>query len=246
MGWPATTRRCAALLILLAAAFAPAAVAAQPADLPATVSTLAGRSEVLPAGASTWIPAKLLPPDRSTSPDPSKERLGSEVDAGASARVPGAGRMALRTPSGHALRIGSFSQIQLVGAAAAGAEEPLRVKLLAGRLWVAVSPVAGPRPRVAVDAGPVTVSVRGSGVSLRMDRDGSVLVRVYHGAAVAAGTAGGATWERPLKGGEELVVPATGAPGPPRALSRESHEEIWVRWNEEQDAAGYGGPMPPR
>ncbi len=237
----ATTKRSAALLILLAAALAPAVVAAQPADLPATVSTLAGRAEVLPAGASTWSPAKLPPP---TSPDQSqsKERLGSEVDAGGSVRVPGAGRMALRTPSGHALRIASFSQIQLVGAAVAGVEEPLRVKLVAGRLWVAVSPVAGPRPRVAVDAGPVTVSVRGSGVSLRMDRDGSVLVRVHHGAAVAGSTG----WDRPLKGGEELVVPATGAPGAPRALSRESHEEIWVRWNEEQDASGYGGPLPPR
>lgn len=226
-------------LVLLGAALAPAAVVAQPADLPAKVSTLAGRSEVLPPGASAWIPAKLPSQERSSTP--AKEAGASELEAGGSVRVPGTGRIGLRTPTGHALRIASFSQLQFVGAAAAGAEGPLRVKLLAGRLWVAVSPVAGPQPRVAVEAGPVTVSVRGSGVSLRMDRDGSVLVRVHHGAAVAAGAA----WERPLKAGEELVVPATGAPGAARALSRESNEDIWVRWNAEQDAAGYGGPAPP-
>lgn len=200
---------------------------AQPADLPATVSTLAGSAELMPAGATTWTPA----------------RLRAEVDAGGSARTPGIGRMALRTASGHALRLGSFTQLQIVGAAEGGADGPLRVALAAGRLWVAVAPVAGPRPRVEVEAGPVTVSVRGSGVSLRTERDGSVLVRVYHGFAVCTG-GGASRWERPLKAGEELEVSAGAPPAVPRTLTRQSDETLWVRWNEEQDAAAYGGPAP--
>jgi len=219
-----------ALAAMLGAALGPPPAVAQPADLPATVSTLVGAAELLPPGATAWVPASLR----------------AEVDVGGSVRMAGAGRTALRTPSGHSLRIGSFTQIQVVGAAPGGVDGPLRVKFVAGRLWVAVAPVAGPRPRVAVEAGPATVSVRGSGVSLRMERDGSVLVRVYHGAALCAGAAPGNAWERPLKGGEELVVPAAGPPGPTRALTREHEEQIWVRWNEEQDAAGYGGPVPPR
>jgi len=205
----------------------PAVGAPQPADLPAAVSTVSGSGEVLSAGATAWVPA----------------RLRAEIDAAGAVRTPGIGRIALRTPSGHALRLGSFSQLQIVGAAPAGAEGPLRVKLIAGRLWVAVSPVAGPVPRVEVEAGPVTVSVRGSGVSLRTGRDGSVLVRVYHGFAVASGTGGG-RWERPLKGGQEIVVSPSAPPGAPDSLTREADETLWVRWNEEQDAAGYGGPPP--
>lgn len=218
----------AALVATLALVLGPSPAIGQPADLPATVSTIVGPVEILPPGATSWISAKLR----------------AEVDAGGSMRIVGAGRSALRTPSGHSLRVGSFSGVQLLAAAAGEADAPMRVKLVAGRLWVAVSPVAGPRPRVAVEAGPVKVSVRGSGVSLRMDREGSVLVRVYHGAALCAGTGTGPAWEHPLKGGEELVVPTTGVPGSPRALTREQDENIWVRWNEEQDAAGYSGPPP--
>lgn len=215
------------LVAMLAVILGPTAAIGQPADLPAAVSTIVGPVELLPPGATTWVSAKLR----------------AEVDAGGSVRIVGAGRSALRTPSGHSLRVGSFTGIQVVGATAGEADGPIRVKLVAGRLWVAVLPVAGPRPRVAVEAGPVTVLVRGSGVSLRMERDGAVLVRVYHGATVCMGTTGSA-WERPLKGGEELVVPATGGPAAPRALTREAEETMWVRWNEEQDAAGYGGPTP--
>ena len=216
-----------ALAMLAGTGLQPDRAASQPADLPAAVTTLAGSAELLSHGATAWVPA----------------RLRAELDAGGAVRTPGIGRMALRTASGHALRLGSFTQLQVIGAAPGGSEGPLRVKLLAGRLWVAVSPVAGPRPRVEVEAGPVTVSVRGSGVSLRTERDGSVLVRVYHGFAVATG-AGGDRWERPLKGGQELKVAAGVPPADPGALTRENEETLWVRWNEEQDAAGYGGPPP--
>ncbi len=225
-------RRAAIRLVGLATVVAiglwPAVGAPQPADLPAAVSTVSGTAEVLSAGATAWVPA----------------RLRAEIDAGGAVRTPAIGRIALRTPSGHALRMGSFSQMQMVGAAPAGSEGPLRVKLIAGRLWVAVSPVAGPVPKVEIEAGPVTVSVRGSGVSLRTGRDGSVLVRVYHGFAVASGGGSGGRWERPLKGGQEIVVSPAAPPGAPGSLTREADETLWVRWNEEQDAAAYGGPTP--
>lgn len=224
------TRRMAwavGLTLVAATGLGPRGAVAQPADLPAAVTTLAGSAELVVSGATAWTPA----------------RLRAEVGAGGIVRTPGIGRVALRTGSGHALRLGSFTQLQVVGAAADGADGPLRVKLVAGRLWVAVAPVAGPRPRVEVEAGPVTVSVRGSGVSLRTERDGSVLVRVYHGFAVCTGAAG-SRWERPLRGGEELLVPAAAPPASPGKLTRQEDETLWVRWNEEQDAAGYGGPPP--
>ena len=199
-------------------------------EFPARVTTIVGGAELLAPGATAWKPAALR----------------AEVDAGASVRNAGIGRVALRTGSGEALRLGSTTHIQLARPEAPGADAaPVRVTLDAGRLWVAVSPLAGPRPRIEVMAGPVIVRVRGSGVGLRMDRDGSVLVRVYHGSALCAAAPGRGEWQRELKGGEELRVPAAGAPGSTARLTREEPEKLWVRWNEEQDAAGYGGPAPP-
>jgi hypothetical protein len=201
----------------------------QVAELPARVATLAGGAELLAPGASAWKPASLR----------------AEVGAGASVRTVGIGRVAVMTGAGHALRLGSSTQIRILGVEESGADGPrVRATLDAGRLWVAVAPAAGPRPRVEVLAGPVSVRVRGSGVALRTDRDGSVLVRVYHGSAVCAAVPGRGEWQRELKGGEELRVPAAGAPAGPGRLTHDEAEALWVRWNEEQDAAGYGGPAP--
>ena len=188
--------------------------------------SLAGTAEVLSAGATAWVPA----------------RLRAEVGEGGGMRTLGVGRAALRTGGGHALRLASFTSIQFPRGERAPGDRLVRVQLEAGRLWVAVLPSAGPRPAVEVLAGPVTVRVRGSGVGLRTNRDGSVLVRVYHGVASCSGPAERRDWERELKAGEEILVPAAGAPGATRKLTREEEESLWVRWNEEQDATVYGGP----
>lgn len=210
------------VLVLAALLCGTGMAAAQPKELPAMVVTLAGPAEALNRGATVWFPA----------------RLRAEVDAGI--RMTAIGRAALRTGGGHAIRIGSLTEIALSDGEG---DQPLRVKLEAGRLWVAVSPRASARPGVEVLAGPVTVRVRGSGVSLRTEKDGGVLVRVYHGLASCA-AAEGAEWRRELKGGEELVVPPAGRPGETRKLTREDAETLWVKWNEEQDTSGYGGPPP--
>jgi hypothetical protein len=114
------------------------------------------------------------------------------------------------------------------------------------RLWVAVAPASGRAPRVEVRAGPVTVRIGGSGVAFRSGADGSMLVRVFHGSAVCSGSQERRDWTRALKAGEELVVPASGAPRESRKLTRDSSEGMWERWNEEQDAAAYGGPPVPK
>jgi hypothetical protein len=71
-----------------------------------------------------------------------------------------------------------------------------------------------------------------------------VLVRVFHGLALARSSGEGAKWERTVKAGEELLVPATGTPGANRPITKEESEAGWIRWNEGQDIAGYGMPEP--
>ena len=202
--------------------------AAQPAELPATVATLAGGSEVFTKGAERWVPAKLR----------------AELREGDGARTLAAGRLVLRTTGGHALRIAPLTQVFLVGNDATASDQPLRARLDGGWLWVAVRPGTAARAMVEVRAGPVTVAVRGTGAGIRVNRDGSVLVRVFHGLAVCSGGEGGRGWERPLKEGEELLVPAAGTPGAVTRLTREDAEASWLKWNEEQDAVAYGGPAP--
>lgn len=206
-----------------------AEAAAQPRELPATVATLAGASEVFAKGADKWAPAKLR----------------TELGEGDGARTLATGRLVLRTGNGHALRLAQLTQVFLAGNDPAAADQPLRVRLDGGWLWVAVTPGTAARAKVEVRAGPVTVAVRGTGAGIRINRDGSVLVRVYRGLAVCSGPEERKDWEREVKEGEELLVPGTAAPGPMRKLTREATEASWLKWNEEQDAAGYGG-LPPR
>lgn len=201
---------------------------AQPKELPAQVVTLAGGAEVFLRGAARWAPATLR----------------VELGEGDGARTLGTGRLVLRSGNGHALRLAPLSQLFFTRNDAAAADEPVRVRLDGGWLWTAVTPLGAARPRIEVRAGPVTVAVGAAGAGIRMNRDGSALVRVYHGLAVCAGPEGRKEWEREIKGGEEMVVSAAGAPGERRRLTREDAEAAWVRWNEEQDATGYGGPPP--
>ena len=212
----------------------PAAVAlAQPAEWPLTVATIAGTVE-LSRKRAPWARAAL----RDT------------VGATDSARTLLQSRVTLRTANGHALRLAPLSQVVLApegdGAAAPGRPAavpggPVKVRLDAGWLWVAVLPLPGATP-FQIDVGPATVVIRGSGVGIRREGDGGALVRVYHGSALVSGTAAGARWERPLAALQELVVPGAAPPGPARPLTREPFEEPWIRWNEEQDFSAYAGP----
>jgi len=151
------------------------------------------------------------------------------------------GRVTLKTASGQALRLGSRSQLALLPAE--GEEGPTRVRLDNGWLWVAVSPNSSIPTQVEVRAGPGAVTVRGAGVGLRRGADGAVLVQVHHGTAVCAGP--NRQWERTLTGPQELLIPASGIPGAPVALTVDKLEVTWVKWNADQDlAGGYGGAKP--
>ena len=87
------------------------------------------------------------------------------------------------------------------------------------------------------------VSWATSMTSSRTNSDGSVLVRCYHGLGVVRATSGPA-WERPLKGGEELLVPLSGAPPATRLITSDPEEVNWVKWNSDQDIVAYGMPAP--
>ena len=220
----------AVLGVLGVAALAPARSAtAQPAELPAKVVTLSGPAETYKKGAPKWEPAKLR----------------AELGPGDGARTLAGGRLVLMTVSGQALRLAQLTQVFVKeGEPAAGT--PTRARLDGGWLWVAVTPAAAGSARLELDTGPVIVTVRGGGVGIRTNRDGSVLVRVYHGTAVCAGSDPQRPWERTLTDDQELTVSPAGATGEPRQLTRDKVDGAWVLWNEEQDAAGPYGGRPPK
>lgn len=197
----------------------------QPKELPAQVVTLGGPAELHKKGAATWTSAAL------------RDQLGE----GDSLRTQVGGRVTLKTASGQALRLGSRSQLAILPAEAE--DGPTRIRLDNGWLWVAVSPNSPPPTQVEVRAGPGVVTVRGAGVGLRRAADGAVLVQVHHGSAVCTGP--NRQWERTLTGPQELLIPASGTPGAPVALTVDKLEVTWVKWNADQDlAGGYGGAKP--
>lgn len=198
---------------------------AQPKELPAQVVTLGGPAELHKKSAPAWVPAGLR----------------AELGEGDSVRTQVGGRVTLKTASGQALRLGSRSQIAILPAEAEAG--PTRVRLDNGWLWVAVSPNSPPPTQIEVRTGPGVITVRGAGVGLRRGANGGVLVQVHHGSAVCAGP--DRQWERTLTGPQELLIPASGMPGPPVALTVDKLEATWVKWNADQDlAGGYGGAKP--
>jgi len=111
---------------------------------------------------------------------------------------------------------------------------------------VAVTPGVHAQLPIEVIAGPARVAVRDGGVGFRLNRDGSVIVRTYHGLAVVRGASQAGTWERSLPELQEVLVPASGPPPENRKITREEGEGLWVLWNEEQDYVAYGGKPPLR
>jgi ferric-dicitrate binding protein FerR (iron transport regulator) len=198
---------------------------AQPQELPAQVVTLGGPAELHKKGAPAWTAAGL------------RDKLGADD----SVRTLVGGRITVKTSSGQALRLGSRSQVAILASEVEAG--PTRVRLDNGWLWVAVAPNSPPPTQIEVRAGPGVVTVRGAGVGLRRAADGGVLVQVHHGTAVCAGP--DRQWERILTGPQELLIPASGPPGAPVALTVDKLEATWVKWNADQDlAGGYGGAKP--
>lgn len=217
-------------LVLAALACVTAPALAQPKETPLVASTINGPSEILKKGSNAWVKAKLR----------------DEVGEGDGARALAGGRFVLRTTSGHAIRMAQLTQFFLseAPAGAPASDRTVRIKQDGGWVWVAVLPLSVTRTAIEVEAGPVTVAARSGGTGIRASTDGSVLVRVFHGLALARASGEGAKWERTVKAGEELLVPATGTPGASRAITKEENEAGWIRWNEQQDMAGYGMPDP--
>lgn len=220
-------------LVLVGALFAAAPAGAQPKETPLTASTISGPAEIILKNGS-WVPVKL----RDT------------IAEGDGARALAGGRLTFLTKNGNSVRLAQLTQIFLFepppsaapgGPATAG--PPLKVKLDGGRVWVSVLPLTVTRAPIEVEAGPATVGVRSGGVSLRTNPDGSILVRCYHGLGVVRATSGPG-WDRPVKAGEELVVPVSGTPPATRPLTSDSDEVYWVKWNADQDVVGYGMPAP--
>jgi hypothetical protein len=200
------------------------AASAQPKELPAKIVTLGGPAELHKRDTPAWTSAALR----------------AELGEGDSVRTQLGGRVTLRTASGQALRLGSRSQLAFLAPEAGGGAGPTRVRLDNGWLWIAVMPGSPPLTHVEVRAGPASVMVRGSGVSLRRSPDGSLLVQVHHGTAMCIGP--DRQWERALTGSQELLVPASGTPGQTGKLAVDNLEATWIRWNTDQDfAGGYGG-----
>jgi len=198
---------------------------AQPPELPATIVTLGGRAEISRTSGPVWAGAALR----------------DELLPGDGVRTLG-GRLTVRTASGQALRLGPRTQVFFAAGDARAAGASTRARVDGGRLWVSVLPNSPAPTHIALRAGPVTVTARGGGAGITMNPDGSVLVGVFHGSLTCAG----AGWERALAQDQELLVPAAGAPAKDVAtLKRDKRDLEWIKWNEQQDAAGgYGARRP--
>ena len=207
-------------------------VAAQPKELPATVVTLTGKAEWFKKGDTKWNPVDLR----------------DALNEGDGLRTGPAVRATLRTAGGNAIRLSALGQVFLVSPPPGALDpQPVRARLDRGWLWVAVTPGIHTHAPVEVVAGPARVAVRDGGVSLRPNRDGSVLVRTHHGLAVVGSSErSGGGWERSLPEQQEVLVPPAGEPAPNRPITRDLAENNWALWNEEQDYVSYGGKSPPR
>lgn len=216
-----------ALVALLSGAPSPAA--AQPREWPAQVVTVAGQPTIFRKAAGKWEAGEL------------RAELG-EADG---ARTPPGARLTLRTGNGHAVRLAGNSQVFLLADGQPGISPP-SIRLDRGAIWIAAAG-AGAAAQMTVVAGPVGVGVRSGSVEVRAAPDGTIVVKVYHGLAESAGRAQEREWTRTVKAGQELVVPPSGPPGPPRDLTRDKQDGPWIKWNEDQDAAGgQAGKTPAR
>lgn len=219
-------------LVLSALTVASEPALAQPKETPLVASTINGPSEIFKKGSDKWIKAKLR----------------DEIAEGDGARSLSGGRLVLRTTSGQAVRMAQLTQLFVVEPpeGTPASDRTVRIKQDGGWIWVAVLPLSVTRAAIEVETGPVTVGARSGGTGIRVSPDGSILVRVFHGLAVARSSGEGAKWERSIKAGEELLVPTTGVPGANRAITKDEGEAGWIRWNELQDQAGYGMPESPK
>lgn len=224
-------RACRGFAILVALLAWAVSASAQPAELPATVVTLTGKVDLFKKGDTKWGTAELR----------------DEVRVGDGVRTSPAVRTTLRTGGGHSIRLAALTQVFIVDGGGAGIDlQPVRLRLDRGWLWVAVTPGIHAQAPIDVVAGPARIAVREGGVGFRINRDGTVLVRTYHGLAVVRGASLGTSWERGVPDQQELLVPASGPPPENRKLSKEEGEGLWVLWNEEQDYVAYGGRPPER
>jgi len=224
-------RVCRGAALMAALLMGPVSAGAQPAELPATVVTLTGKVELYKKGDTKWTTAELR----------------DELREGDGLRTSPAVRATLRTGGGQSIRLAALTQVFIVPSAGTGvAPQPVSVRLDRGWLWVAVTPGSYARPLIEVIAGPARVAVRDGGVGFRLNRDGSAIVRTYHGLAVVRSSSPAGTWERSLPELQEVLVPAAGPPAENRKITREEGEGLWVLWNEEQDYVAYGGKAPLR
>jgi hypothetical protein len=215
---PRDVRLCSiALATVIVAVVATGAPLAQPANLPATIVTLSGRAEVWRAPTRTW----------------SVVRLRDEVFAGDGVRTI-AGRLAMRTGSDQALRLGARTPLLFVEPEPGAGAGPTTVRMDGGLLWVAVLPASPPPSQITVRAGPATATVRAGGASIAMNVDGSTTVAVYHGLTTVAA----AGWQRDLTQDQQVVITPGGPPKEILPLKREKRDAEWARWNEQQDSAG--------
>lgn len=216
----ASRGRLIALGVAMTAWLAPSAAAPQAQTPLATIVTVGGHAEIFRRSTGTWIPAVLR----------------DDLAGGDGVRTR-SGRLTLRASSAESLRLDVRSELFLAADGDSSADTGLRVRLDAGRLWLAVRSSSPDAIPIAVTAGMVTVTTRGGGLTIGMSPDGSVHIGVAHGTATATGR----DWTRTLAQDQELVVPATAPPERPVALKRSKRDAEWMKWNEQQDqAGGYG------
>jgi FecR protein len=225
-----SARRFAGAIVLAAVslgAAVSAGIAVAQSELPLKAVTVAGKSEIYRQSTSKWGEAALR----------------AELGPGDGARTLTASRLTLRTKSGQSLRLGARSRLTVLAPTGAG-DQPTRVKLESGALWVAVTPGGPAAESVVVETAAAVVTVGGSGVWITHTPDGAVQIRVFHGTAECTGPGAKREWTRLVAADRDMTVSAAGAPAPIKKLEPDKLQSDWVKWNEEQDVAGGYGAKP--
>ena len=221
-----TMPRMALLVPLALAGFCAGVPCSVASESPLRVVTVGGRAELALPGAAGWTAA----------------RIRMDLGPGGAARTQ-RGRLTLVTGSGQALRLAGITQVTLPEGGAS--DLPTRARLDAGTVWAAVLPGSPPKEQLEVQTSAASVLVGDGGVEVTAGRDGTTLVRVFHGKAACTRVGTGSQWNQLLVEGQELLIPATGQLGPPRKIDRDKIHVDWTTWNEEQDAAGGFRVAPP-
>jgi hypothetical protein len=214
----------------------------------ATVSYLTGSAEILEKGQTAWARLNI------------KETVGE----GDHVRTAMGARMELLLPDKSRVRFAGDSEFRVsrLTGGEPSTQRDVKVHVVLGKAWSNVTQTLGVKGNFELSCDKAVTGVRGTVYRLNVDKDRSVLVRVYDGNVYVSG--GGKALERPkpigpptkvegpkpipgphkvtmeewtviIKSMQQIRIDADGKPEKPRTFTEEEDRDEWVDWNRVRD-----------